>query len=63
MCVKTLETKTDRSIEIERFVYPCETQEEYDSKNPGVSVILEKSKLAPGEKAVFTTRFSPASVD
>lgn len=60
---KTLETKTDRSIEIERFVYPCETQEEYDSKNPGVSVILEKSKLAPGEKAVFTTRFSPASVD
>lgn len=53
---------TDTNLAIERSVSPCETDKEYDSKNRGVSVLLEKSTLKPGEKAVFTTRFTCAEV-
>lgn len=61
--VKTFKTTTDTDKIIERSVFPCETQEEYDSKNPRILVISEKVKLAPGEKIVLTSRFSTTSVE
>ncbi len=61
--VKTFVTSSDRPIEIERSVIPCETENDYDSKNPGVSIIIERSQLAPGEKIILTTRFTAASAE
>ena len=42
---------------------PCETANEFDSKNPGVSALVERSQLAPGEQARYTTTFAPFELD
>ena len=61
--VKTFTTTTNIPITVERVVFPCETQESFDAKNPGVSVIKEHVNLSPSEKIIFTTRFSPVTID
>lgn len=60
---KKFTTTTNRAIAIERTVESCETQEEFDAKNPGVSVIKEGVTISPSEKIVFTTCFSPSVVE
>ena len=61
--VKSFSTTTDVPIEVERDVFPCETQEDFDAKNPGVLIIREKALLPAGARAVFTTRFSTVAVE
>ena len=61
--VKTFTTTTNFPIRVERVVSPCETQESFDAKNPGVSTIKEQVNLSPGEKIVFTTLFSSVTID
>ncbi|MBQ9372265.1 MAG: heparinase II/III family protein [Thermoguttaceae bacterium] len=48
------------TLQTELSVGPCESKEEFDSKNPGVSAVVETSQLSAGGKASYTTRFSPA---
>ncbi len=55
---KKVETKSE--LAIDRDVIPAQTENDYDSKNPGVSIFIEKSTLKAGEKATFTTTFYPA---
>lgn len=50
--------KTQHSVGASFSVIPCETDKDYDAKNPGVSILIEKSTLEAGEKAVFTTTFA-----
>lgn len=53
---KRVLTQSDKTTSFS--VQPCSTDKDYDAPNPGVSILIESSKLAPGEKAVFTTTFS-----
>ncbi|MBP5620858.1 MAG: heparinase II/III family protein [Thermoguttaceae bacterium] len=50
--------KTHNSAESSFQVVPCETNEDYDAKNPGVSILIETSILKTGEKSVYTTTFT-----
>lgn len=58
----TLVKRVDFTATVEKdlTVKSCETDEEFDSKNPGVYSVVETSHIPAGASAVYTTRFAPA---
>jgi|BioPla2DNA2_1021312.scaffolds.fasta_scaffold07368_3 hypothetical protein len=68
--ILTLQAANDNSMNLQKYfktqseaetaisVIPCATENDYDAKNPGISILIESSTLKPGEKAVYTTIIS-----
>lgn len=54
---KTLETQSETPSRLS--VIPAETENDFDSKNPGVSVLIETATVEAGKTATFRTVFSP----
>lgn len=52
--------KTQSDVPTSFKTAPCESDNDFDAPNPGITILIEQSRLAPGEKAVFTTTFSSA---
>ena len=50
--------KTQSDVQNNIRVVPCETDTKYDAKNPGVSILIESSHLAAGQKVVLRTVIS-----
>lgn len=53
---KVLETRGN--IQTSFSAIPCSTKNFYDAPNPGVTIVVEKSYLHPGQKAIFETTFT-----
>ena len=53
---KLFATRADVPVELK--IVPCETDNDYDASNPGISILVETSRLEPGQKCVFTTTVS-----
>lgn len=68
--ILTLQAANDNSMNLQKYfktqseaetaisIIPCATENDYDAKNPGISILIESSTLKPGEKAVYTTIIS-----
>lgn len=54
---KTVETQSETPSRLS--VVPAETENDFDSKNPGVSVLIETATVEAGKTATFRTVFSP----
>ncbi len=56
MLKKVIRTQSDVQTSFE--VIPCTTDNEIDAPNPGISILIEKSKLLPGQQSVYRTSFT-----
>ena len=48
---------TTSQTRVEQRIIPCETDEEYDSANPNVSILVQTLKLQAGDQTTVTTKF------
>ncbi|MBQ1277015.1 MAG: hypothetical protein IIY07_00055, partial [Thermoguttaceae bacterium] len=54
---KTVETQSETPTKFS--VVAAETENDFDSKNPGVSILIETATVEAGKTATFRTVFSP----